>query len=87
MSKGEAEEDTADLLDEIYNFIDTMLLMKQFKVVNAICEEWDIDLAPMDATIGVLTVTWAAFPQLPARAGLLQRAKERFKQDGLFNGL
>lgn len=67
-------------LDAIYDFVDEMLLLHQYKVVDAICGSWDFSLG-LELTIALLAVTVQAKDHLSNRADLLSRAKKHFKDE------
>jgi hypothetical protein len=84
-----------DALDILFDHVDDMLLDGEFEQVNALIEQLDFEALGMgiDLVIGVLSITLAAAPLLPARAALYDRAVCRLevlspgRVDRLLSGL
>jgi hypothetical protein len=76
----------ADKLDDIYEACDTLMKTDNIALLDFLCEKWDIE--DVTLTIGVLSATLPVKDKLPERDKLLQRAKEKFGDDGeLWRGL
>lgn len=67
-------------IDVIVDFVDEMLLLHQYKVVDGVCSVWDFSVG-LELTIALLAVTLQAKDQLPFRELLLVAAKNHFKDE------
>jgi hypothetical protein len=67
-------------IDAIVDFVDEMLLLHQYKVVDGICNGWDFSVG-LELTIALLAVTLQAKEHLRVRETLLADAKKHFKDE------
>lgn len=82
-------DSSAAMLDAIYDLCDQLMHGGCLSTLDALCATWVVDKnepANIDAVLGVLTATLPMYELLPARAFLLNRAKEVYGHE-LFDGL